>query len=131
MLPSASATNIVFDSPSGVDLQTLINGIQKGILVGRLWYTYPVNGLRAGDFTTTLTADSYFIEDGEIKAPIKVNALRINDNISNILMGIRGMTRETRPTVLWGGDEIVYAPLGVMVDKVHFEQIAEFMDQTY
>ena len=131
MLPTASATNIVFDSPSSVDLRTLINGIQKGILVGRFWYTYPVNGLRAGDFTGTLTADSYFIEDGEIKAPIKVNALRINDNISNILMGIRGMTRETRPTVLWGGDEIVYAPLGVMVDKVHFEQIAEFMDQTY
>jgi PmbA protein len=99
--------------------------------VGRLWYTYPINGLRAGDFTSTLTADSYLIENGEIKAPIKVNTLRINDNISNILMGIRGMTRETRPTLLWAADEIVYAPIGLLVDKVHFDQIAEFMDQTY
>jgi len=131
VLPTASATNIVFESPSSVDLQTLINGIQKGILVGRLWYTYPVNGLRAGDFTGTLTADSYYIEDGRIKAPIKVNTLRINDNICNILMGVRGITKDTRPTVLWAADEIVYAPLGLMVDKVHFEAIAEFMEGTY
>ena len=131
MLPTASATNIVLESPFSVDLQTLVNGIQKGILVGRLWYTYPVNGLRAGDFTGTLTADSYFIEDGRIKAPIKVNTLRINDNIGNILMGVRGITKDTRPTVLWAADEIVYAPIGLMVDKVHFDQIAEFMDETY
>jgi len=131
ILPSASATNIVFQSPSSTDLDSLIRKVKKGIMVGRLWYTYPVNGLRAGDFTGTLTADSYFIEDGQIKAPIKVNTLRINDNIANILMGIRGMTGDTRPTLLWAADEIVYAPVGLMVDRVHFEQIAEFMDQTY
>lgn len=130
-LPNASATNIVFQSPSSTDLKALIREVKNGIMVGRLWYTYPVNGLRAGDFTGTLTADSYFIEDGQIKAPIKVNTLRINDNIGNVLMGIRGMTGETRPTLLWATDEIVYAPVGLMVDKVHFEQIAEFMDQTY
>jgi PmbA protein len=131
MLPSASATNIVFESPSGADLQTLISGVQKGILVGRLWYTYPVNGLRAGDFTGTLTADSYYIEDGRIKAPIKVNTLRINDNICNILMGVRGITKDTRPTVLWAADEMVYAPTGLMVDSVHFEEIAEFIESAY
>jgi PmbA protein len=131
MLPSASATNIVFESPSSVDLQTLIKGIQKGILVGRLWYTYPVNGLRAGDFTGTLTADSYYIEDGRIKAPIKVNTLRINDNICNVLMGVRGITKDTRPTVLWAADEMVYAPTGLMVEGVHFEEIAEFIEDTY
>jgi PmbA protein len=131
ILPAASATNIVFQSPSATDLETLIRRVKRGIVVGRLWYTYPVNGLRAGDFTGTLTADSYFIEDGKIKAPIKVNTLRINDNIGNVLMGIRGMTSDTRPTLLWGADEIVYAPVGLMVDKVHFEEIAEFMDGTY
>jgi len=131
MLPRAAATNVVFESPSSTDFQTLVKSIKKGILVGRLWYTYPINGLRVGDFTSTLTADSYLIEDGEIKAPIKVNTLRINDNINNILMGIRGMTRETRPTLLWAADEIVYAPIGLLVDKVHFDQIAEFMEQTY
>jgi hypothetical protein len=46
-------------------------------------------------------------------------------------MGIRGMTRESKPTLLWAADEIVYAPAGLLVDKVHFDQIAEFMDQTY
>jgi PmbA protein len=131
MRPTASATNIVFESPSSVDLKTLMKGIQKGILVGRLWYTYPVNGLRAGDFTGTLTADSYYIEDGRIKAPIRVNTLRINDNICNVLMGVRGITKDTRPTVLWAADEIVYAPTGLMIDSVHFEEIAGFMDETY
>jgi PmbA protein len=131
MLPTASATNIVFESPSSTDLETLIRKVKRGIMVGRLWYTYPINGLRAGDFTSTLTADSYFIEGGEVKAPIKVNTLRINDNIANILMGIRGMTGDTKPTVLWAADEIVYAPIGLMVDHVHFDEIAEFMEGTY
>jgi PmbA protein len=131
MLPIESATNIVFESPASSDLETLIRKVNRGIMVGRLWYTYPINGLRAGDFTSTLTADSYFIENGEIKGPIKVNTLRINDNISNILMEIRGMTGDTRPTVRWAADEIVYAPVGLMVDNVHFEEIAEFMQGTY
>jgi len=130
-LAAASATNIVFESPSATSLDALIKRLKRGILVGRLWYTYPVNGLRAGDFTSTLTADSYLIEDGRIKAPIKVNTLRINDNIRNILMGIRGMTKDTRATVCWAADQIMYAPVGVMVEKVHFDQIAEFMDGVY
>ena len=131
MLPRASSTNTVFESPVSTNLETLIRKVKRGILVGRLWYTYPIHGLRAGDFTSTLTADSYFIEDGEIKAPIKVNTLRINDNIANILMGIRGMTSDTRPTILWAADEMVYAPLGLMVDNVHFEEIAKFIEETY
>ena len=129
--PHAAATNVVFESASSTAFEALLKQVKRGILVGRLWYTYPIHGLRAGDFTSTLTADSYFIEDGEIKAPIKVNTLRINDNIANILMGIRGMTGDARPTILWAGDQIVYAPLGLMVDKVHFEAIAEFMDAAY
>lgn len=131
ILPAASATNIVFQSPSSTDLKTLMTKVERGILVGRLWYTYPVNGLKAGDFTGTLSADSYLIEDGQIRAPIKVNTLRINDNIRNILMGIRGMTSDARPTLLWAADEIVYAPVGLMVDRVHFEEIAEFMEDNY
>jgi PmbA protein len=130
-LPAASATNIVFESPSAASLDALIGKVKRGVMVGRLWYTYPVNGLRAGDFTSTVTADSYLIEDGRIKAPIKVNTLRVNDNVRSILMGIRGMTKDTRPTVSWGGDQIMYAPVGVMVEKVHFDQIAEFMDGVY
>ena len=129
--PCAAATNVVFDSSSSTDFEALVKQIERGILVGRLWYTYPIHGLRAGDFTGTLTADSYLIEDGEIKAPIKVNTLRINDNIGNILMGARGITGDTRPTILWAADAMVYAPLGLMVDKVHFEEIAEFMDAAY
>lgn len=131
MLPRASATNVLFESPLATDFEILVREVKKGILVGRLWYTYPVHGLRAGDFTGTLTADSYFIEDGEIKAPIKINTLRISDNIHNILMGIRGMSKETKPTILWATDEMIYAPQGILVDKAHLDEIAEFMEETY
>jgi hypothetical protein len=129
--PESFATNIVFESRSTSSIEDFIKKIRKGILLGRLWYTYPVNGLRAGDFTSTVTADSYLIEDGRIKAPIKVNTMRVNENIRNILMGIRGITKDTRPTLSWGGDQIMYTPVGVMVERVHFDQIAEFMDGAY
>jgi hypothetical protein len=41
------------------------------------------------------------------------------------------MTSDTRPTLLWAADEIVYAPIGVAVDNVHFEEIAKFIEETY
>jgi len=129
--PHASATNVLFECPQASDFGTLVAQVEKGILVGRLWYTYPVHGLEKGDFTGTLTADSYLIEDGKITAPIKVNTLRISDNIHNVLMGIQGISKETKPTILWAADEIIYAPQGVLVEKVHLDQIAEFMEETY
>jgi hypothetical protein len=46
-------------------------------------------------------------------------------------MGVRGITKDTRPTVLWAADEMVYAPTGLMVEGVHFEEIAEFIEDTY
>lgn len=129
--PRASATNVLFESPKASDYETLIAQVQRGVLVGRLWYTYPVHGLEKGDFTGTLTADSYLIEDGKIVAPIKVNTLRISDNIHNVLMGIRRVSKETKPTILWAADEIIYAPQGILVERVHLDQIAEFMEEAY
>lgn len=129
--PAAAPTNILFGNSKLTNFEELIKQVKKGILIGRLWYTYPVNGLRAGDFTGTLTADSYWIENGKIVAPIKINTLRINDNINNVLMGILGISKETKATLLWAADEIVYAPKGILVAKVHLDQIAEFMDKAY
>ena len=36
----------------------LIRKVRNGIYVGRVWYTYPINGQRAGDFTCTVSGDS-------------------------------------------------------------------------
>ena len=81
-----------------------------------------VNGLRAGDFTCTVVADSYIIRDGRLAAPIRANAIRINDNIATFLNNIVGITTDVKGTILWAADEVVYAPeiavRGVRVDEI-------------
>jgi len=72
--------------------------------------------------------DSYIIRDGRLAEPIKVNAIRINDSIHNVLQGIIGVGHERRPTLAWAADEIVYAP-EMAVEKVEVQEIAGFMEQ--
>src|SRR2546423_11724233 len=53
---------------SGADpvaLEELLQTVRDGLYIGRIWYTYPINGLRAGDFTCTVVADSYIIRSEE------------------------------------------------------------------
>ncbi|MCH8200814.1 MAG: hypothetical protein IIB85_02705 [Chloroflexi bacterium] len=124
--PGTHATNILI--PGDVpDTESICRLVGDGIYIGRIWYTYPVNGLRAGDFTGTVIADSYVIKDGRLAEPIMPNTLRITDNIMKVLGDITGVTREGKPTLVWAADEIVYAP-EIAVKGVHLDAIAEYMD---
>ena len=82
--PSASASNVVVEGAEPVSLEELLRAVGDGLYIGRIWYTYPINGLRAGDFTCTVVGDSYIIRDGRIAAPLRANAIRINDNIATL-----------------------------------------------
>jgi len=86
-----------------------------------------VNGLRAGDFTGTVVADSYVIRDGKLAEPIKPNTLRINENIHRALNVVIGVSKEGKPTLVWAADEIVYAP-EMAVEKVRLDAIAGYME---
>ena len=123
---SIHATNVIVpgDVPSR---EELIKYVRDGLYIGRIWYTYPVNGLRAGDFTCTVVGDSYIIQDGKLAKPIRPNTIRINDNIRNLLAGIAGVTKDSRPTIVWAADEIVYAP-EIAVDQLRVQAIAEYME---
>ncbi len=101
--------------------------VGDGIYIGRIWYTYPVNGLRAGDFTGTVVGDSYVVREGKLAEPIKPNTLRINENIRNVLAGVIGVSKEGKPTLVWAADEIVYAP-EMAVEKVRLDAIGEYME---
>jgi len=68
--------------------------VGDGIYIGRIWYTYPINGLLAGDFTCTVVGDSYIIEGGKITEPLKPNSIRIADNIRNLLNQVIGTTKD-------------------------------------
>jgi PmbA protein len=124
--PGIFATNVVIqgNDRSG---EELLRDVGDGLFLGRIWYTYPVNGLRAGDFTCTVVGDSYVIRDGRLAEPIKANSIRLNDSIHNVLRGVIGVGREKRPTLVWAADEIVYAP-DVAVAKVRVEEIAGYTE---
>jgi len=125
--PGTSASNVVVEGADPVSLADLAARVGNGLYVGRIWYTYPINGLRAGDFTCTVVGDSFIIRDGRIAAPLRANTIRINDNVTRLLGAVVGTTKDPRGTPLWAADEVVYAP-AVAVSGVHVDAIAGFME---
>jgi PmbA protein len=125
--PGIAATNAIVEG-GDQSLEELIATVKDGLLIGRIWYTYPINGLRAGDFTCTVVGDSYIIKDGRIAAPLKPNTVRISDNIHNILSNIVGIGKDVKGTLVWAADEVIYAP-EIAVRGVTIEEIAGFMEQ--
>jgi predicted Zn-dependent protease len=123
--PSVSASNVVLEAENAVSREELLRRVGDGLYVGRIWYTYPVNGLRAGDFTCTVVGDSYIIRDGRIAEPLRANVIRINDNIATILNNVVGVTKEVRGTVVWA--EVAYTP-ELAVSGVRVDAIAGFME---
>ncbi len=125
--PATAASNVVVEGADPVSIEELIRGVRHGLYVGRIWYTYPINGLRAGDFTCTVVGDSFIIRDGRLAAPLKANTVRINDNITRLLEHVAGITKDAKGTVVWGVDEVVYTP-EIAVTGVHVDAIAGFME---
>jgi PmbA protein len=125
--PGTAATNVVVEGADGVSREELLRRVGDGLYIGRIWYTYPINGLRAGDFTCTVVADSYIIRDGRIAEPIKPNTIRINDNIATFLNNVVGVTKDVKGTIVWAADEVAYVP-EIAVRGVHVREIAGFME---
>ncbi len=108
--PSIAATNVVLTGEPAEALAALLARVGRGLYLGRLWYTYPINGLRAGDFTGTAVADSFLIRDGRLAEPLAVNAVRVNDNIRRLLTAILGIGDTASSVAGWGADEVIFAP---------------------
>jgi PmbA protein len=125
--PGVAATNVVVEGADAVSRDELLRRVGEGLYIGRIWYTYPINGLRAGDFTCTVVADSYMIRDGRLAEPLRANTIRINDNIATFLHNVAGVTRDAKGTIVWAADEVVYAP-EIAVTGVRVAAIAEHME---
>ncbi|MFQ5848208.1 MAG: metallopeptidase TldD-related protein [Candidatus Methylomirabilales bacterium] len=126
--PGIAATNVVFEGRGGYSPRDLLRLVGEGLYIGRIWYTYPINGLAAGDFTCTVVGDSHRITEGRLAGPLTPNTLRINDNILKTLNTIVAVGGGRTPTFAWAADEIVYAP-EVVVDGIRITAIAEFADR--
>jgi PmbA protein len=108
--PGSAGTNVVMRARGGVSDRELVRAVRDGIYVGRIWYTYPINGQRAGDFTCTVTGDSYIIRDGKIAVPLAPNCLRINANIAQVFEHPLAVGARPRAATVWGSPEAYYVP---------------------
>jgi hypothetical protein len=106
--PGSAATNVIMRARGGKSLRELIRAVGEGIYVGRVWYTYPINGQRAGDFTCTISGDSYLIRNGVLAAPLAPNALRINANIEQVFAHPIAVGNRAEPALVWGAPEAYY-----------------------
>lgn len=125
--PAIAATNVFIEGSVRHSTESLLRLVESGVYIGRIWYTYAMNGLRAGDFTCTVVGDSFLIKDGRLAAPIRANIVRITGNIRHLLQNIVGITKQARPIVGWAADEVVYAP-EIAVRELHLSEIAQFME---
>ena len=128
--PSITPTNLIVEGREKRTHEELLRQVGDGLYIGRIWYTYPVNGIGAGDFSGTVVGDSFIIKDGKIVAPLKPNTLRMNENIHNVLNKIVGIGAERRGTVRWASDQVTWAP-EVVVDDFHVNQVAGYMEEIF
>ncbi len=107
-LPRIQPTNLVI-KPGNQPFSELIEDTRKGLLIGRIWYSYPINPT-VGEFSTTNRGDTFSIENGEAVSPVLPNSFRINDNLPRLLKQIRGISREQVQSVVWGGVSSCISP---------------------
>jgi PmbA protein len=106
----ANATNVILSTRNGVDQAELLSAIGDGIYIGRVWYTYPINGQRAGDVTCTISGDSYVVRDGKLAAPLAPNCLRVNANIAQLFAKPLAISRKPEAAIVWGAPELYFVP---------------------
>ncbi|HEX5458083.1 MAG TPA: TldD/PmbA family protein [Candidatus Nitrosotalea sp.] len=75
----------------------IIKDTKKGLLIGRLWYTYPVNPER-GDFSCTARSGIKIIENGKT-SPGK--SVRIVHNLKTLLQTISAIGTDSKNILQW------------------------------
>lgn len=78
--------------------EDIIKDTKNGILVSRLWYTYPVNPIR-GDFSCTARSGIWVVSDGQIRTPAK--PVRIIHNLPRLLQQISSVADNERAVLPW------------------------------
>lgn len=78
--------------------EEIIKDTKKGILVGRLWYTYPVNP-EQGDFSCTARSGIKIIENGKTSPG---GSVRIVHNLKTLLKNISSIGNDSKNILQWG-----------------------------
>ncbi|GEM_PF-2337597 len=95
--PYPNASNLILENGSFTK-DSLIAETKKGILIPRIWYTYPLNP-QLGDFSTTTRGSAFLIENGQIIKPL--DKIRIFDNIKQMITTAK-IANDQKFVVHWG-----------------------------
>ena len=95
-IPVSAPHNLTMLSGS-MSRDEIIKSTKNGILVGRLWYTYPVNPIK-GDFSCTARSGIQIIKDGKLY-PAK--PVRIIHNLPKLLQNISAIGNNLRTVLPW------------------------------
>ena len=96
-IPLSSPHNLKIGS-GDVSQEDMIKDTKRGLLVGRLWYTYAVNPIK-GDFSCTARSGIRVIENGEIKNSGR--SVRIVHNLPKMLKDISEIGDNQKNVIQW------------------------------
>lgn len=97
-IPASAPHNLTISSGDQTR-DEIIKNTKNGVLVGRLWYTYPVNPIK-GDFSCTARSGIFQIKDGNL-SPIK--PVRIIHNLPILLQNISAIGNNIKTVLPWAG----------------------------
>ena len=96
-IPASSPHNLRIEAGTASQ-EEMIKDTRKGLLIGRLWYTYAVNPIR-GDFSCTARSGIRIIENGQIKSPGR--SVRIIHNLPSMLKNISCIGSNQKNVIQW------------------------------
>ncbi|MCS7131515.1 MAG: TldD/PmbA family protein [Hadesarchaea archaeon] len=103
--PSPHVTNL-FVSSGDFKREELVADTKRGLLLSRIWYTYPMVP-QLGDFSTTSRC-GFLVRDGEIAGAIE--QVRIHENMLRLLKNISGIADDREQVMPWGASTSVCSP---------------------
>jgi len=120
-----SAESIPVSMPHNLQIKSgntsqedMIKDTKKGLLVGRLWYTYAVNPIK-GDFSCTARSGIRIIENGIIKNPGK--SVRVIHNLPKLFQNISSIGNNEKNVRQWASLPSI-AP-SIKVEKIMVNSI--------
>lgn len=103
--PSPYITNLAIE-PGDFKREELIADTEEGLLLSRIWYTYPITP-QLGDFSTTSRC-GFLIHKGEVVG--SVQQVRIHENLPRLIKQITGVAGDVKQIMPWGASAAINTP---------------------
>lgn len=102
--------NIILN-PGRCKEEDMLQNLGKGLYLTNSWYQRYQN-YRTGDFSTIIRDGAFYVEDGEIKHPVK--GCRISDNLQRMLMNVEALSDRLYPIKWWEVEVPTYVPTAII-----------------